>query len=423
MTNLDILGFGAFEELCGFCFFSLLITPHILFVAVPLGCIVRGASYYDKVLFKSTAPLGLLFLLACFPMNEKLRGRPTEAASRSAKRLALLLLEVILPSIATSLIQVFICQKFDDGAFLRESLVLACDDSDSREFWVVYATAALVVYMVGFPSLIFTVMFQHRRAIQKIGHDLQQHNRRSRTGLTASQLSGSKRARRSFVALTTELAWLLPRFEKFRPGLWVSGVLLLLLRLLQTSFMAFVRSQLKQAAIVCFVSLLSILAHSAFLPMRRSSDNHVALMAQVLVFSWAFILLLRIAGLFQREVPGAVVGTLLCAATIAVLVVALWLANIDRLNEQRAAQPTTTENSENEDASTELPVEIELVETGSETTEARAGEFGGEAPARRGRASPHEEEKIDEPPPYAANQKEKAQFPEITCTGCFSAEI
>ena len=338
-------------------------------------------------------------------MSEKLRGRPTEAATNSVKRLALLLLEVTLPSITTTLIQVFICQKFDDGAsFLRESLVLACDDSDSsRAFWVVYAAVALIVYMVGVPSLIFAIMFPYRHKIQKLGADLQQLNQRGRTGLTANQLAGSKRARSSFVSLTTELRWLLPKFEKFRPELWFSGVLLLLLRLMQTSFMAFVRSQIKQAAIVCFVSLISILLHSTFAPMRRSSDNHVALMTQVLVFSWAFILLLRIAGMFEREVPGAIVGTLLCVATVAVFVIALWLANTDRLNEQRAARSTTENTNDDDNSSTELPVEIELVDMGHTTDpeqqphshEAKGKIEGG---AARGRSSSGEDEtKAKEP--------------------------
>ena len=70
MANLDILGFGAFEELCCFRFYFILsLIAYRLLFAVPLGCVFRGASYYDKVLFKSTAPLGVLVLLACYPAD------------------------------------------------------------------------------------------------------------------------------------------------------------------------------------------------------------------------------------------------------------------------------------------------------------------------------------------------------------------
>ena len=256
--------------------------PFCLF-AVSLGCVFRSASFYGKVLFKSTAPLAVLVFLACYPISERLRGRPSEPAARSAKRLSLLLLEITLPSTTTTLIQTFICQQFDNGAFLRESLTIACDDSPRRRLWVVFSAVTLIVYMIGVPTLIFTVMFQYRHAIQELGVKLQQHNeQRGRTSLTANELVKSKQARSSFVSLHWEMRWLLSKFEKFRPKAWFTGVLLLLLRLLQTSAVTFVQSQLAQAAIVCFITLVSILLHSELSPMRRPSDNHVALMAQVL---------------------------------------------------------------------------------------------------------------------------------------------
>ena len=163
------------------------------------------------------APLIVLALLACYPMSKMLRGQPSEEASRSAKRLALLLLEISLPTITTSLIQVFICQQFDNGWFLRESLTLPCDDSAQRKFWVVISAVVLVAYMVGVPTLIFTVLFQNRRAIQKLGGDLREHNKSERTGLTGNQFVRSKQARGSFATLHSEMRWLLPKFEKFRP--------------------------------------------------------------------------------------------------------------------------------------------------------------------------------------------------------------
>ena len=67
----------------------------------------------------------------------------------TAKGLAMLLLEITLPSIATSLVQVFICTRFDHGAFLNEMLTLSCDNSDQRIHWVVFASLALVIYVVG----------------------------------------------------------------------------------------------------------------------------------------------------------------------------------------------------------------------------------------------------------------------------------
>jgi len=84
-------------------------------------------------------------------------------------------------------------------------------------------------------------MFQHRHAIEKLGTELQEHNQRRGTGLNMEQLAKSKQARSSFASLTLEMQWLLPKVEMFRAANWWFGVLLLVLRLLQTTFMALVR--------------------------------------------------------------------------------------------------------------------------------------------------------------------------------------
>lgn len=117
------------------------------------------------------------------------------------------------------------------------------------------------------------------------------------------------------------------------------------------------------------MTLISILLHSELAPMRRASDNRVALLSQLLVFLWVFALLLRIAGMFQTPVwVGTCVGVMLCVATVGVLVTALVLANIDRLSEQRAerrastlseatpeVQTTESSNSEDDSSGKEAP--------------------------------------------------------------------
>ena len=86
-------------------------------------------------------------------------------------------------------------------------------------------------------------MFQNRHAISKLGTELKRHNQSQKTGLNVNQLARSKHARSSFVALTNDMRWLLPKFDKFKSDQWYIGVCLLVLRLLQTSFMAMVRNR------------------------------------------------------------------------------------------------------------------------------------------------------------------------------------
>lgn len=83
---------------------------------------------------------------------------------------------------------------------------------------------------------------------------------------------------------------------------------------------------------MCCSCLISVSLQHELSPFRRASDNHVALLATWLIFAWAFVLLLRIVGLFGKDASLAV-GTLLCIATVGVFVAAIVLANKDCLKQ------------------------------------------------------------------------------------------
>lgn len=124
VTNLDVVGF------------------------VPLGCIFRS-SYYHTALFKSSFPPLAIALLGCYPLSNALRGRSSDAAWRTVKGLVMLLLEISLPSVTTSLVKVLLCDQYDHGWFLREQLSLPCNDSERRIGWKLFAALGLVAYPVG----------------------------------------------------------------------------------------------------------------------------------------------------------------------------------------------------------------------------------------------------------------------------------
>ena len=130
-------------------------------------------------------------------------------------------------------------------------------------------------------------MYPHRRAIEKLGAELQAHNESRGTSMTSQQFAKSKHARSSVAALTVEMAWLLPKFEKYKPNYWFCGVGLLVVRLThQTSLMALVRTQRVQAALVSLSTLVTCSLLRELSPMRRESDNRVAVLAQALIFVW-----------------------------------------------------------------------------------------------------------------------------------------
>ena len=252
---------------------------HLSFVAVPLGCVLRRTNFHHKVAFKVVSPVIIISMLWCYPLSQKLRGKSNDQAIRTVKRLALLLLELTLPSIATSLVQVFLCDKFDNGSFLREQLTIPCNDSDRRLHWKILAGIGIVAYPIGgmsrkrydrfippacvvgervvecwemisnisaarvctVPMMTFAILYRHRHQIEKLGMELRQFNQSRGTGLSVRQFANSKKARQSFTSLTLEMQWLLPKIERFRYSAWWAGVVQLALRLLQTSFMAIVR--------------------------------------------------------------------------------------------------------------------------------------------------------------------------------------
>ena len=109
-----------------------------------------------------------------------------------------------------------------------------------------------------------------------------------------------------------------------------------------------------------------------------------------------FVLLLRSVGLFEQAIPALVVGVLLCVTTLAVLAIALVLANMDRLNEQRSSRRLTAGIPDNKGATSADNIETPQEALSGESSHSHgAGE-----PEKRARAPPREdlEEKVEEPP-------------------------
>ena len=67
---------------------------------------------------------------------------------------------------------------------------------------------------------------------------------------------------------------------------------------------------------------------------------------------WAFSLLLRLGGIFQKPLAAAVLGTLLCICTLGVFVSAVVLANNDRLAGDRAKRTDVSDSFELDNTTT-----------------------------------------------------------------------
>ena len=147
-------GDGSYPEPAATLVRALSVTSFEVVGFVPLGCVASDMTYYHKTVFTVSAPVVIIIMLWCHPLYISMRGRPNAAETTKAKGRAMLLLELVLPTISTSLVKVFVCQKFDDGVFLAQELTIHCDDSTQRVLWIAFAATSLAVYMIGGASTI-----------------------------------------------------------------------------------------------------------------------------------------------------------------------------------------------------------------------------------------------------------------------------
>ena len=118
---------------------------------VPVACLFPAATFCDRLIFSTLAPLVPIVLLWVPSVNKRIAGTRSANADQTAARWSMILLEFVVSSVSTVVVQTFSCQPFDDGDFLRTELVLSCDDSTMRRLHLAYAWISLFVYPIGKP--------------------------------------------------------------------------------------------------------------------------------------------------------------------------------------------------------------------------------------------------------------------------------
>ena len=118
---------------------------------IPVTCLFPATTFYDKLLFSTLAPLVPIALLWLPAFKKRITGMRSTSDEQSATRWSLFLLEFIVSSVSTTVVQTFSCDTYDDGMFLRAELALKCDGSDERRLYLAYAWVALLAYPIGTP--------------------------------------------------------------------------------------------------------------------------------------------------------------------------------------------------------------------------------------------------------------------------------
>ena len=113
-----------------------------------------------------------------------------------------------------------------------------------------YATLFIIAYPIGVPLSLLAILHYWRdgidhlqQALREYDQDTSQRRSFSTAGELAEQLSKAGRRPSVVVSVREKLAWIVDKIDKFRPGRYHAGVLLLVLRMLQTSVLVLIPTQ------------------------------------------------------------------------------------------------------------------------------------------------------------------------------------
>ena len=115
----------------------------------PLSYLTRPVGPSVRQVIKTIGGLVPIVLLWLLPLFYAAIGRQSASTARMAAKLSLLWAECIVSSVSTAIVQVFLCDRFDDGDYLRAQLNLPCDNSPRRRKFVAFAISMLALYPIG----------------------------------------------------------------------------------------------------------------------------------------------------------------------------------------------------------------------------------------------------------------------------------
>ena len=153
---------------------------------IPPACVKPGANFYDTLMTKTILPLiliGVIVLVAVLKLmrpSTRKNQRKRDKAIAGAVQGVSLLIELVLPSVTTTICSAFVCDLYDDfpikGA-LRADNTLMCDpESGDRLFWEWYATLMMIIYPVLMPCVLVGIFYANRKEIDKVMGVWKQHD-------------------------------------------------------------------------------------------------------------------------------------------------------------------------------------------------------------------------------------------------------
>ena len=260
-----------------------------------------GWTYFEKLLFVTLAPFGVLGLGAALYWCIHRRQRKKADIVATITYGSLLFIYIVLPSIATYVMTYFSCARFNRGSQQRDLRVIAsalsikCTSKRYRQ-WAIYAALMIAVWPVGATLGIAVVLFATRAKLNPA------------VALPSSDLGSNEAVRREtsrHLKAVTELKKIEARnadksitglefvFEEYSPRQYMFPIFELGRRLFLTSVLAvFFPGSMHQVVVGLLGAMLSFVIYVYCEAYIENDDNIVAAVGQgelVLIYfaAWA----------------------------------------------------------------------------------------------------------------------------------------
>ena len=297
------------------------------FQYIPIECMLPRASFYTRLAVKTLGPLimlGCLWLraLVYIPWKTVSKAGRSQAVHQTLKW-TLIILELILPSISTTIADAFSCTTYDDGCFLQVQLTIACDDSPYRRSWKTFAILMILIYPVGVNLGLFGLLHRNWNEISNVMKRVQLRDNGGRSAGLVDDLVNLEPG-----SVSAECQFLAYHYEIFGPNYWWFGVFSLVIRILQTSVLSFYSRTCVQATFATTFTLVAMCVQSQHPPYLKESDSLVSYYSTWILFMWLHTLLLIEFGVLD-VIPRVLIGTVLVFVSLMFVFISLNSSNFN----------------------------------------------------------------------------------------------
>jgi hypothetical protein len=235
----------------------------------------------------------------------------------------LIILELILPSISTTIADAFSCTTYENDSFLQVQLTIACDDSPYRRSWKTFAIMMILIYPVGVNLGLFGLLHRNWNEISNVMKRVQLRDNGGRSAGLVDDLVNLEPG-----SVSAECQFLAYHYEIFGPNYWWFGVFSLVIRILQTSVLSFYSRTCVQATFATTFTLVAMCVQSQHPPYLKESDSLVSYYSTWILFMWLHTLLLIEFGVLD-VIPRVLIGTVLVFVSLMFVFISLNSSNFN----------------------------------------------------------------------------------------------